>query len=171
MFCANCGTPASDDAPFCWQCGHRIAVQSKRLIQILSQKIRTQAVLLTITACVQSLLALFLFCLALFFAGSAKLNIAASYFCIVVLLAVGAFANFAYASHLFMRSGQILLRPIGIISEYQPTGTLINLLAFNLLLGCLLGPIGMIYGFGVRRYVIAHIHEFDALERQSPPTS
>ncbi len=161
-FCQNCGKALEEGAKFCGSCGKETEPRNQRphynqgyyalqrnIIAEASQKIKTDGIIWLVIACFQYLIGL--------------CSILSGYGIVVIFIAV---LNTVSAVQDFKYSEQILERPVGLVSKYEPiSGRIINLV-YNVIFGGLIGVIGSIYGFVLRNFIVQNKMEFLNIEQQ-----
>lgn len=177
QFCSGCGQSAGNPANVSPQTVYRQPVQpiypQPNLLQQLSSKIKTDAILWIVIACLQFVIGFFNIAVGIalytdYDDGMINLITGLCVWMVGVSNLVVSIRNMRY-------SKEVLVRPIGIVQRFQPVGGLIGTLVYNLLLGGFIGVIGTIYGFMLRNFVISNAAQFQAIEADYaggfPPTN
>ena len=151
-FCQNCGKELKSEEKFCSSCGYATSNQSsnnnsftqnqKNMILILSQKNQTNAIIWISVGIIQILASLYTITYFGFFSG-------------IWTLAVGIINIFSGYQD-FNYSKELLKRPVAIISRYESMTPIIISLAYNLILGGLIGIVGAIYAMTIRSFVLSN---------------
>lgn len=174
-FCSNCGAKVKGGS-FCTRCGSPVqapsqpmnttpmspnpqppfqTVSSAILLQTLSQKVKTEAIIWVIIASLQAVIGVI--ALVNVLDGETSLSGLAWLLAVSVL-------NFVVASKDFKYSREVLTNPVGIVAKFQPVGGLIITLIYNLLFGGMIGVVGTVFGFVTRSYVMNNMQWFLQIE-------
>lgn len=134
------------------------------LITQLSSKIKTEAIVWTVIACLQVIIGLYNLYIGFslnsyYYDGTT--NIVSG-----VIVLIVAVINFTVSAKDFKYAKEIFARPIGIVKKYQPIGGLIGTLIYNLLFGGIIGVVGSIFGFVTRSFVMNNALAFQNIEMQ-----
>lgn len=150
MFCSNCGNQVDDNINFCSKCGFRLKKQNVKssnsnLLNILSERVRTNAIIWLVIGILQVLGGLFIEWWILI---------------VGVLNIVSSIKDMTY-------SKEILDKPVGIVKNCESlTGPIITLI-YNLVIGGLIGVIGSIYYFvAIRSFVMENKEAFLLMEKE-----
>lgn len=134
------------------------------LLQQLSSKVKTNAIIWIVIACIQ------------FFIGMVNIvigfvlnadyedgtsNLITGFFVIIVGV-----LNIVNATRSLKYSKEVLTKPVGIVQSFQPVGNLIGTLIYNLLLGGIIGVAGSIYAFILRSFVLSNTAQFQLIEAE-----
>ena len=163
MFCPNCGKEIDDRAVICVGCGcpvtpvtpmggTQVRFDQNLLIGELCQKIRTEAIVWTVIACIQAVLGMISFLLWNVTSGVILLTI-----CVL---------NFITSANDFSYARSLPANPVGIVKKYEPVTGLAVMLVYNLIFGGVIGVLGTVFGFLTRSYVMDNAPAFQAIEQQ-----
>lgn len=187
-FCSECGKEVAEDSQFCPECGRTVSNQvnsaqqtcyqqpvqptyqtppqsvylQPNLIQQLSTKIKTDAIIWIVIACLQFLIGIFNIVTGLVLNADYEdgtMNLITGFFVILVGI-----INLVNSMRSIKYSKEVLIRPVGIVQRFEPIGGLVGILIYNLLFGGIIGAFGSIYGFVLRNFVISHAAQFQAIE-------
>lgn len=186
-FCSKCGKEIVNGSQFCPGCGQPVSMQASAqyasqawqayqqpytqqqvyqkppfLLQQLSSKIRTNAIIWIVIACIQFIIGMAN--IAVGFAlnadyGDGTTNLITGFFVIIVGV-----LNIVNAAKDLKYSSEVLAKPAGIVQNFQPVGSLIGTLIYNLLLGGIIGVAGSIYSFILRNFVLSNAAQFQSIE-------
>lgn len=152
-YCTHCGKELLDEAAICPGCGCATGssavnggtpgampgVADPRLLEQLSQKLKTNAIIWIVIGALQILAGLLIEWWVLI---------------VGVLNIVSAISDINY-------SKEILTKPSGIVAKFEPMGGAIVTLVYNLLIGGVIGVIGSIYYFvAIRSFVMENKASF-----------
>lgn len=174
-FCSKCGKALEDNVSFCDVCGQKVETQTTQqqtvsyeqhgnLLQQLSGKIKTEAIIWVIVASLQVLIGFFNIMIGIALNADYEdgtTNIITGVFVLFV-----AVINYVSSSQDFKYSRKILEQPTGILAKYSPIGNYIGNLIYNLIFGGVVGVVGSIYGFFVRNFVVSNEAYFKSIESQ-----
>ena len=132
----------------------------KNILQQLSEKIKIQAILAIVIACIQYLMG-FLFIIA----GADSYDGTGLIVYGILVLAV-AVANTVISVQNFKFSTDVLRCPVGIISRFSPIGGCVGTLIYNVLFGGIIGIAISIYAFIIRNFVITNEMQFAEIENK-----
>ncbi|MGN0171988.1 MAG: zinc-ribbon domain-containing protein [Acutalibacteraceae bacterium] len=175
-FCSKCGNEISAESRFCPSCGQAVTGQAVaqpqpvyqqqvyapiNLLQQLSGKMKTEAIIWIVIACLQVLMGIgnVLIGYALGTRSGGDTNVIYG-----VMLLIVAVINFIVSSGKLKYSREILMRPTGIVAKFSPIGGYIGTLIYNLLFGGIIGVVGSIFGFVTRSFVMNNQQAFQAIE-------
>lgn len=166
-FCTNCGKQLSDEAAFCSVCGKPVSapmapaytpvapayapVQSNAdLVNKLSERVKMNGIIWIVIAVIQILVGLL-----------------GAWFTLIVgvLNIISAIKDLQY-------SKTVLQNPTGIVATFEPLASPIITLAYNLVIGGVIGVVGSIYYFvALRGFVMENKNAFLALEQNVNTTA
>lgn len=143
-YCTKCGKELFDEAVICPGCGCKTEsynssneLQSSALLNTLSQRTKTNAVIWIIIGALQILTGLF--------------------FIVGILNIVSAVNDLKY-------SADVLKNPIGIVERYEPLTMPIIVFGYNLIFGGVIGVIGSLYYlFAIRGFVMENKSQFESM--------
>lgn len=186
-FCSQCGKEVADTAQFCSECGQAVGnqgnsaqqvvrqqpvqptyqqpqfvYQQPNLLQQLSSKIKTDAVIWIVVACLQFVIGIFN--IAVGFALNVDYEDGTMNFITGACVLLVGVVNLVNSMRDMKYSKEVLIRPAGIMQRFEPIGGLIGTLVYNLLLGGVIGVVGSIYGFVLRNFVVSNAAQFQAIE-------
>ncbi len=161
-FCTKCGKEIFDEAVICPGCGCATGASQvpniggtyspqncSVLLQTLSSRVKTDAIIWLVIGCFQVLFGFF----AIWTLVVGVLNI------------IAAISDFKF-------SKEVLNNPIGVVGKFEPLVGPIITLIYNLLIGGIIGVAGSIYYFvGVRNYVMENKAAFLAMEEDAKATA
>lgn len=195
-FCSICGKELIEGVKFCDNCGNAVTgtqgtvpppnyyqqqyqqpyapyippySPQTNLVRRLSEKVKINAIIWLVVACIQYLLTIIYFIGGLSLAGSRWSDEAATGGVLIVMAIILLFVaiiNTVYSSKGFDYSKEILQKPIGIVTKYTSIGGCVGNLIYNLFFGGLIGIIGSIHGFTVRNFVMSNEMQFLQIEQQ-----
>lgn len=151
-FCTHCGKELLDEAVICTGCGCPVENQTSintnekdKLLQQLSQKLNTNAIIWLVIGALQILGGIFI-----------------NWF----LLIVGVL-NIISSVNDMKYSKEVLENQNGIVAKFEPlTGPIITLV-YNLVIGGVIGVVGSIYYFiGIRNFVMENKVAFESFDEQ-----
>lgn len=183
-FCKNCGNQLSADAAFCGSCGTPVAENTQasvvrenhqqnfvpntgyapqdNLISKLSGKIKTEAIVWIVIACLQVIIGIFniITGIELFdYYEDGTLNLISGFFVLLV-----AAVNFTTAFRNMKYANEIFTKPVGIVKKYSPVGSVVATLIYNVIFGGIIGVVGSIFGFVTRNFVMSNRQAFTDIE-------
>lgn len=183
-FCKNCGNQLSADAAFCGSCGTPVAENTQasvvrenhqqnfvpntgyapqdNLISKLSGKIKTEAIVWIVIACLQVIIGIFniITGIELFdYYEDGTLNLISGFFVLLV-----AAVNFTTAFRNMKYANEIFTKPVGIVKKYSPVGGVVATLIYNVIFGGIIGVVGSIFGFVTRNFVMSNRQAFTDIE-------
>lgn len=134
----------------------------KNIVQQLSGKIKVQAIIWLVIACIQYVLGI------VNIVNGIDMYYDEEIFSMImgILIIIVAVLNTVFSIQSFTYSTKILTKPTGIVSKYRPIGGIIGTLIYNILFGGLIGVVGSIYAFVVRSFVMANELQFAQIEQQ-----
>ena len=143
-YCTHCGKELFDEAVICTGCGCAVEgaapiTDSNALLQQLSQKLNTNAIIWIVIGCLQILGGIFI-----------------NWFMLVVgvLNIISSVNDMSY-------SKTVLENPSGIVARFEPLTAPIITLVYNLVIGGVIGVVGSIYYFlGIRSFVMENKDAF-----------
>ena len=145
-FCTHCGTELVDDALFCSNCGNQVAaapMAKSELLNKLSERLKINGIIWIVIAVIQILIGL----------GGAWFTLIVG-----VLNIVSAVKDMNY-------SKEVLQNPAGIVANFESLTSPIITLAYNLVIGGVIGVVGSIYYFiALRGFVMENKNAFLAME-------
>ncbi len=151
MFCSKCGNKLEDSANFCVNCGFGVIKNEnkpnvRKLLNVLSERLNTNGIIWLVIGILQILGGIF-----------------ANWF----LLIIGAL-NIISAVQDMQYSKEMLEKPNGIVTKFEPlTGPIITLI-YNLVIGGVIGVVGSIYYFvAIRNYVMENKQFFASLDAEN----
>ncbi len=152
-FCTHCGNEIMDEAVICPKCGCAVKKEvvsapanSPSLLQQLSVKLHTNAIIWIVIGALQILGGLFI-----------------NWFLLVVgvLNIISSVQDMKY-------SKTVLENPQGIIKKFEPLAGPIIVLVYNLVIGGIIGVAGSVYYFvAVRGFVMQNKTQFEEIEGQA----
>ena len=176
-FCSNCGKELKEGVNFCDNCGNKVTgtpppppppnyyqqvyVPQTDYIRKLSEKVKINAVIWIVIACLQFLLAIIYFVI-----GFQMRADGGFFFMMAMVILFVAIINTVLSVRNFEYSNEIVQKPVGIVERYRPIGGCVGVLIYNIFLGGLFGIIGAIHGFTVRSYVMSNEMQFIQIEQQ-----
>lgn len=133
-YCFKCGKELPDQAKFCVDCGTaQTGAAGNNVIEVLSSRIKTNAIIWLVIGCVQLLSAYY------------------GYYGIAVV----GILNIVYSITDFKLSSDVRSNPHGLVSRFKPLVGSIIALIYNLIIGGVVGVIGSLYYLiFVRGYVM-----------------
>ncbi len=183
-FCKNCGNQLSADAAFCGSCGTPVAENTQasvvrenyqqnfvpdtgyapqnNLLSKLSGKIKTEAIVWIIIACLQVIIGIFniITGIELFdYYEDGTLNLISGF--LVLLVAA---VNFTAAFRDMKYADGIFTKPVGIVKKYSPVGGIVATLIYNVIFGGIIGVVGSVFGFVTRNFVMSNRQAFADIE-------
>lgn len=182
-FCSKCGKEIPNGAQFCTGCGQAayppqapyqppqnfqqpvrppFFPQPHPLVQQLSSKIKTSAVIWILIAAFQFIAGLLNLVVG-FELNAGHDDGAVNIFVGIFVILIGVL-NSVMASRNLDYSQEVLANPVGIVNTYKPVGGLIGTLVYNLFFGGIIGIAGSIYAFVLRSFVMSHASQFQAIE-------
>lgn len=141
-----------------------VAPSPGSLIAQLSKKIKTEAIVWTIIASLQTVAGLYNIWYGIDWEEGA--NITSGIF---LLLVAG--LNFFTCGKDFAYAKSVFSNPTGIIKKYKPIGTYIFNALYNLLLGGVIGIVGTIFCFVTRKLVVDNEQSFAEIENSCTSTA
>ena len=145
--------------------GYQYAPAPENPLIRLSKKVKTNAIIWTVIASLQAVIAAVNFYFWLdglrWWPDEVLANGISA-----LMLAVIATLNFVSSAKDFKYSKNVLNVPRGIVAKFQPIGGYIANLIYNIIFGGLVGIVGSIYGLCVRSYVMNNAGYFQMVERQ-----
>ena len=132
----------------------------KNILQQLSEKIKIQAILAIVIACIQYLMG-FWFIIA---GADAYDGTGLIVYGIFVLLVAA--LNTVVSVQNFKLSADVLICPVGILSRFSPIGGCVGILIYNIFFGGLVGIAVSIYAFIIRNFVITNEMQFAEIEQK-----
>lgn len=143
-------------------------MQRTLLINKLCGKIKTEAIIWLVVACLQVLIGF----MQIFYGielnsirytkGTGTSNIFSG-----IIILVIAVINFIGAGSEFSYARDIRIRPVGIVKKYKPVGGLIWALIYNLIFGGIIGVVGIIFGFITRSFVLNNAVQLQIIEEEA----
>lgn len=133
----------------------------KNIVQILSGKVRTQAVIWLVIACIQYILGIINIVAGLQMRYESDILAMLTTGMIIITVAV---LNTLFSVQNFKYSSQVLTVPVGIIKKYSPLGGIIGTLIYNVLFGGIIGIVGSVYAFLIRSFVMDNERQFAEIE-------
>ena len=156
-YCEHCGKQLFDEAVICMGCGcptEPLATdkspKTSHLLQTLSEKIKTEAVIWIVIASIQVLIGLS--SLAGFGSDMG-----------IIILVISAL-NFVTAYNDMNYAKEVLVAPKNIVAKFEPMASLVVMLVYNIIFGGVIGVVGIIFGFVTRDYVMKNKTEFQAYD-------
>lgn len=131
----------------------------RNILQQLSGKVKANAIIWLVVACLQYLLGI------IFFIGGLSEEIGMLVVQGLFTLAV-AVINTIVSVKDFRYSREVLYRPVGIYAKFSPVGGYVGMLIYNIFFGGIIGIAGSIYAFVVRSFVVNHELQFAQIEQQ-----
>ena len=183
MFCMHCGKEVLDGSKFCRNCGKAVDgenvnqqpqsqygnqvyqpayqpyIPQKNIVQQLSAKIKTEAVIWLVIACIQYILGI----VNIAIGTDNYEDFLITYGIFIILIAV---INTVSSVRDFTYSTQILNEPVGIIAKYEPVGGVVATLIYNIIFGGIIGVAGSVYAFIIRNFVLSNQIQFAQIEQQ-----
>lgn len=171
-FCSNCGKATENTGAYTppnrqnyYQAPpyqYSPYMPMKNIVQQLSEKVKIEAVIWLVIACIQYIFGL------ITIASNAYMYYPEQGFGLFmgVLLVIVASCNLIFVVRDFKYSTDVLQNPVGIIGRYAPMGGLVATLVYNLFLGGVIGIAGSIYGFVIRNFVMTNQMQFAQIEQQ-----
>lgn len=166
-FCSNCGNELKPEEKFCPSCGCAASNQSsdqvsnsinqsekqyqQNMIAQLSQKNQINAIIWIVLGIVQIIASLSTIMYYSFSSG-------------IWILAVG-ILNIFSGYRDFTYSKELLQKPVAIISRYESMTPIVISLAYNLILGAIIGIVGNIYEITIRSFVMSNKTVFEQIEK------
>ena len=134
----------------------------KNIVEQLSGKVRTDAIIWTVIACIQ-----YIFGLILIIQNSGMYDSdETSAFVMGILMILVAIFNTIISTANFKYSREVLQNPAGIVNRFMPVGSLIATLIYNIFFGGIIGIAGSIYAFTIRSFVLTNEAQFIQIEQQ-----
>lgn len=134
----------------------------KDIVRQLSDKVKIQAVIWTVIACLQYILGI------VYIAVNCDLYNDAEVFGFTtgIMMLIVAAANTMFCVRDYKYSGEVIQNPVGIVAKYSPVGNIVATLIYNVLFGGIIGIAGSIYAFVVRSFVKNNENGFMQIEYQ-----
>lgn len=134
----------------------------KNIVEQLSGKVRAEAIIWTVIACIQ-----YIFGLILITQNSGMYDSdETSAFVVGIVVILAAILNTLFSVANFEYSRKVLQNPVGIVNRFMPVGTVISTLIYNILFGGIIGIAGSIYAFTIRSFVLTNEAQFIQIEQQ-----
>lgn len=183
QYCSKCGKELMEGSQFCPGCGQAVGGQQTQqpvypqprqsypqpvyqntfgILQQLSSKIKTNAVIWIIIAVFQFIVGLFNMVVG--FALNADYEDGTTNIIMGIFVILVGVMNMINASRDLKYSKDVLVRPLGIVKRFQPVGNLIGTLIYNLFFGGIIGIVGSIYAFILRNFVMTNAAQFEVIE-------
>lgn len=137
---------------------------TSNLLQRLSDKVHTNAIIWLVIASLQVIIGFFNLAIGIALVldyDYGTTNIITGIFVLIV-----AAMNYFVASRDVKYSKTILNQPTGIVARFAPIGGYIGTLIYNILFGGIIGIAGSIYGLFIRNFVISNSQYFENIEQQ-----
>ena len=127
------------------------------IIKELISKIKIEAIMWLVIACIQAVLGLIYFAIA-----SDSGDEYYTFLGIAIMIVAG--MNISFSIKAFTFAKEVYIEPVGVLERYAPIGKPLGSLIYNILFGGLIGVIASIYAFVIRNFVITHEMEFYKIE-------
>lgn len=185
MYCPECGARVKGEEKFCPTCGAAVSgggsgrgavsfgpaqqrAATEDLLLQLSKKVKVEAIVWCVIAALQVLIGFSMInegaqldtLGSVFGVANAGAERTGMGFAILIVAAV----NFYVCSKDFKYSREVLKNPSGIVKKYRPLAGLVINLAYNLIVGGVIGVVGSVFWFITRSFVMNHEKEFEAIE-------
>lgn len=138
----------------------------KNILQQLSGKVKANAIIWLVVACLQYLLGIIYFASAAYAYDVGVSEAFGAFIVMGIFVIVVAVINTLVSVRDFRYSREVLYRPVGIYAKFSPIGGYIGMLIYNILFGGIVGIAGSIYAFVVRSFVMNNELQFAQIEQQ-----
>lgn len=132
----------------------------KNILQQLSGKVKANAIIWLVVACLQYLLGIIYIAMGLDSYDGGALVVMGIFVIIVAVI------NTLVSVRDFRYSREVLYRPVGIYAKFSPVGGYVGMLIYNIFFGGIIGIAGSIYAFVVRSFVVNNELQFAQIEQQ-----
>ncbi|HIW57264.1 MAG TPA: zinc ribbon domain-containing protein [Firmicutes bacterium] len=139
---------------------YRQYIPQENILRKLSSRVKINAIVWLIIACLQYLLGF------IYLAGGLASYSGGSLIVMGIFVLIVAVVNTLVSVRDFRYSREVLYRPVGICAKFKPVGGYIGMLIYNIFFGGIIGVVGTIYAFMIRSFVMRNEPQLVHIEQQ-----